>query len=61
MKKYCEDCKYYHFIDSAYGKCLRFPPSWLNKPKGIIQFYTYCKYPEVTFDCEICGEFSEKT
>ena len=61
-KKTCENCEYYYFWDSAYGRCKRFPPqehlqwSWLKK--RIYNITT--RYPLVTFDTDICGEFKER-
>ena len=49
----CENCQFYIFIDSGYGRCRRFPPkevrSWLG---NIIE----TKYPVVEWCRKSCGE-----
>ena len=60
MRKSCEDCKWYAFFDSAYGRCKRFPPQehlqwdWLGRK-------TYrTRYIFVAFDTDTCGEYGDK-
>ncbi len=61
MKEECEKCIYYHFLDSAYGACKRFPPQYFSKQKGGIFKYVIldCDYPQIAFDNDVCGEFKE--
>jgi len=64
MKKTCEDCKYYQFYDSAYGRCLRFPPHKYSVIKSKlfgIENQIKITYPLVSYDFQICGEFNENT
>ena len=56
---YCEQCKFYIWVDSGYGYCRRYPPkeikegSWW-KPKYKIS------YQLVEWDRLACGEFLPK-
>ena len=59
-KQRCEQCVFYLIIDSAYGYCRRFPPTIKEKLKAGWKTYSEDRYPIVTFDSSICGEFKEK-
>ncbi len=59
MKKVCEDCKWYYFWDSAYGKCKRFPPQEHLRWNWRGQKTSTTRYPFVSFGTNVCGEFKE--
>ena len=63
----CEECQFYHWIDSGYGHCKRFPP--LNKVEFkkkhflFIPFYVpvgRIQYTLVAWCEKHCGEFKQR-
>ncbi len=59
MRKNCEDCKWYKFWDSAYGRCLRFPPQTYLYKYSWFKVGHKIAYPLVAFDNQACGEYKE--
>ena len=59
----CENCKFYHIIDSAYGYCKRYPPILVTIKVGFLKLRKELdfQYPEVTFNTPTCGEFKERS
>lgn len=64
-KKYhnsCEECKYYHMIDSGYGWCTKNPPWYTIRKIKRVRFLSfrrvhYITYPCVPWDLRTCGNF----
>ena len=54
----CSQCKYYHFLDSAYGWCVRYPPISAFTQKWFHIYHAFV-YPEVPFNNASCGEYKE--
>lgn len=48
----CEQCYYYHMIDSGYGDCYRYPPKIVVVKLG----YEYLRMCVAWYD-SVCGEF----
>ena len=55
----CRYCKWYHWEDSIWGHCRRFPPkAELKKVFPKIKYKM--EYPEVIAEKDYCGEFKNK-
>jgi len=60
----CEKCRHYKMIDSAYGRCRRFPPSIRKVIRESIRrfskwWYEDC-YPVIPWTNLPCGEYDTK-
>ena len=55
----CDKCVHYRFIDSGYGRCVRFPPGAIRRAKWFTIWHAY-EYPIVPWTNIICGEFTRK-
>ena len=52
----CEQCDFYHTIDSGYGWCTRYPPVNHLVQRLFREPVVVATYPEVPWNMKACGE-----